>query len=158
VSVANTGTPPVIPDRVVYDDALHPPFVNTSWGATVDFSSRAQIRSGSSAAEVSYMAWGAFDILSGTWGALSPIDPSEFDTLKADVYPLSSMTLKVAFYNGSSTDVQVKGGEWNAIAVPLSFAGPFDRFYFQSSVNKPVKCYFDNIRFTPRTYRVTTAG
>jgi chitinase len=158
VSVSNTGSAPVVPDRVVYDDALRAPFVNTSWGATVDFGSHARIHSGSSAAEVSFMAWGAFDLLSGTWGAESPIDPTEYDTLRADVYPLSPMSLKVAFYNGSSTDVQLKANEWNAVAVPLKFAGSISRFYFQSGVKNPVKCYFDNIRFTPKTYRATTAG
>ena len=155
VTVTNTGSPPVVPDRVVYDDALRPPFVNSSWGANVDFNSHAVVRSGASSAEVSYMAWGAFDVLSGTWGAESPVDPSEFDTLRADVYPLSPMNLKVAFYNGSSSDVPLKANEWNNIAVALKFTQPFTRFYLQSGLNKPVKCYFDNIRFTAKSYRAS---
>lgn len=155
VVIANTGSPPVVPDRVVYDGALRSPFVNTSWGATVDFNCHDVVRGSATSAEVSYLAWGAFDILSGTWGAESPVDPTEFDTLRADVYPLSSLNLKVSFYNGSSTDVSLRAKEWNSIAVPLKFTGPFTRFYFQSGMGKPVKCYFDNIRFTARTYGVT---
>jgi len=153
----NTGAAPAVPDRVVYDDSLREPFVNASWGASVDFSSNAVVRGGSRSAEVSYMAWGAFDILSGTWGKESPVDPSEYDTLRAEIYPLGSTKLKIAFYNGVATEVALNGKEWNSIAVPLVFPHPFTRFYFQSLLNKPVKCYFDNIRFTARTFRVTSS-
>jgi hypothetical protein len=102
---------------------------------------------------VDYLARGAFDLLSGTWEAESPLDPVEFDTLRADIYPLAAMRLKIAFYNDSATEVSLRGGEWNSIAVPLDFARHFSRFYFQSLLDTPAKCYFDNIRFTAANFR-----
>ncbi|HUI64595.1 MAG TPA: glycosyl hydrolase family 18 protein [Bacteroidota bacterium] len=157
MKIANIGSAPAVPDRVVYDDVLREPFVNTSWGASVDFSSHAVVRDGSSSAEVSYMAWGALDILSGTWGKESPVDPSEYDTLRAEIYPLGPAKLKIAFYNGVATEVTLIANAWNTIAVPLIFPRPFTRFYFQSLLNKPVTCYFDNIRFTARVYRASAS-
>ena len=153
VSVRNEGKMPLVADKVVYDGILHSPFINASWGATVRFDNHDPVRSGSGSAAVDYLARGAFDLLSGTWEAESPLDPVEFDTLRADIYPLAAMRLKIAFYNDSATEVSLRGGEWNRIAVPLDFTRHFSRFYFQSLLDTPAKCYFDNIRFTAANFR-----
>ena len=65
------------------------------------------------------------------------------------------MKLKIGFYNDYSAEVSLRGGEWNAVAVPLDFAHSFSRFYFQSLLDRPARCYFDNIRFTPANFRLT---
>jgi|GEM_PF-608781 len=153
VTIRNEGRTPVRSDRVVFDGTLHPPFIDASWGATVRFGIHDKIKSRSGTAAVSYLAWGAFDLLSGTWHAESPLDPVEFDTLRADIYPLEAMKLKVAFYTNTTTVVALKAGEWNSIAVPLGFSRNFSRFYFQSLLDTPVTCYFDNIRFTAASFR-----
>jgi hypothetical protein len=90
--------------------------------------------------------------LSGTWQAETPLDPVEFDTLRADIYPLEAMNLKIAFYTNTTTVVSLKAGEWNSIAVPLGFSRNFSRFYFQSLLDTPATCYFDNIRFTAANF------
>jgi len=118
----------------------------------VNLDDHALAKSGSSSVGVDYMAWGAFDILCGTWGATANIDPAEFDTLKADIFPLTGITLKVAFYNNTSVDVTLLANQWNSVAIPLKFSQPFSRFYFQSNLGRPAKCYFDNIRFSARRY------
>ena len=152
IMVRNDGIMPAVPDRIVYDDGLRVPFSNTSWGAIVNLDDRVNPRTGTSAAAVDYMAWGAFDLLSGTWGATAGIDPSEFDTLKADIYPLNAMSMKVAFYNNVSVEISLRPNEWNSVAIPLTFSQPFNRFYFQSNLSQPAKCYFDNIRFSAKRY------
>ncbi len=153
IAIWNEGKTPVLSDRVVFDGTLHPPFINASWGATVRFGIHDQIKSRPGTAAVNYLAWGAFDLLSGTWQAASPLDPVEFDTLRADIYPLEAMKLKIAFYTNTTTVVSLKAGEWNSIAVPLEFSHSFSRFYFQSLLDTPVTCYFDNIRFTAANFR-----
>jgi chitinase len=154
VNFMNEGTMPTAPDRIVYDDQLCAPFMNASWGASVNLGDGNNVRSGTRSAAVDFMAWGAFDLQSGNWGAESPIDPSDYDTLRADIFPLARMKMKIAFYNGHSVEVSLEADKWNSIAVPLTFAQPFTRFYFQSDLSKPVKCYFDNVRFTAKTYRI----
>ncbi len=156
VTVRNDGIMPPVPERIVYDDSLHAPFINASWGAAVRFDSRDIARTGFQSAAVEYQVWGAFDILSGSWQVESPLDPVQFDTLRADIYAFVPMRLKIGFYNNYSVEVSLRGGEWNAVAVPLDFAHSFSRFYFQSLLDRPARCYFDNIRFTPANFRLTS--
>jgi hypothetical protein len=122
--------------------------MNTSWGATVEFGCTTAPQSGSLTAKVSYMGWGALDLLSGSWGNEVRIDPADYDTLRFEALPVSPLTLKVSFYNTYSYEVRLKGNEWNSVAVPLAFREPFSRFYFQNTLGKAVTCYFDNIKFT----------
>ena len=153
IAVSNQGAPPVPPDKIVYDDELRFPFTNTSWGANVDPNDASVVKGGFKSVKVGFLAWGAFDILSGTWGTEVPIDPTEYDTLKFDAYPLGPLSVKVAFYNKFSTNIQLKENRWNSMSIPLEFAEPFTRFYLQSNLNKPVTCYIDNIRFAPRGFQ-----
>jgi len=148
VTVKNEGTRPVVPDKVIYDEILRPPFTNTSWGAIVDASNSSTVYSGAHSAKVEYMAWGAFDILSGTWGAEVAIDPAEYDTLRFEAFPNTDMDVKVAYYNNTATEVRLKGNQWNSVAIPLSFRDRFSRFYIQSTLNKATTVYFDDIRFS----------
>ena len=154
VTINNQGVPPTPPDKLVYDDELRPPYTNTSWGANIYPNDASVVKSGYKSVKVDYMAWGAFDILSGTWGREVPINPAEYDTLKLDAYPLGRLSMKVAFYNKFSTNIQLKENQWNSIAIPLQFTEPFSRFYLQSNLSKPITCYFDNIRFVPKAYQV----
>ncbi|MCK5572527.1 MAG: hypothetical protein KAJ12_07190, partial [Bacteroidetes bacterium] len=153
VTIRNKGTAPVPPDKIVFDDQFDPAFSNTSWGAYVSFDEAFVVKSGSQSIRVEYMAWGAFDILSGTWGKENPIDPSEYDTMTFDAYPLSDLTVKVAFYNNYSKSVTLEAEKWNSVSVPLNFSQPFTRFYIQSDIDEAVTCFFDNMQFSPKTYQ-----
>src|SRR5947209_7753867 len=46
-------------DLIVYRDELQPPWVNSSWGATITFNSSDQASEGSNSIKVSVSAWGA---------------------------------------------------------------------------------------------------
>jgi chitinase len=153
VTIRNKGTAPVPPARIVFDDRFDPAFSNTSWGANVSFDETFVVKSGSQSIRVEYMAWGAFDVLSGTWGRQNPIDPSEYGTMTFDAYPLSDLNVKVGFYNNYSKSVTLEAENWNSVSVPLTFSQPFTRFYIQSDINEAVTCFFDNIRFSAKTYR-----
>ena len=155
ININNQGPPPVIPDIVVYDDALRSPFTNTSWGATVNFNNSTNVKSGTRSARVDYGDWGAFDMLSGTWNAEQPIDPAEYDSLIFDVYPTSSFTLDVSFYNNYDVSKQITANQWNRVAIPLSFEEPFSRFYMRRNLSGSSTAYFDNITFIAGTYGQT---
>jgi len=147
VTVANSGPPPVIPDMLVYGDALASPFTNTSWNATVDFANTSPVSAGSTrSAKVSYNAWGGFDMLSGTWSAEQPIDITVYDSLVFDVYSPVQISLTVGYYVGNSPGVTVSPNAWHTFAVPLPTT-PFSRFYFQSGSASTATVYFDNIKF-----------
>jgi chitinase len=151
VTIKNEGARPAAPDMVVFDESLHPPFSNSSWGAVVDFSNMSNVYSGARSIKVEYLAWGAFDILSGAWGAEVPIDPADHDTLRFEAFPLSDLDGKVAFYNNYSIEIHLKGSQWNSVAIPLNFKDRFTRFYIQSNLGKSITCFFDNLRFTGGT-------
>jgi hypothetical protein len=70
-----------------------------------------------------------------------------------DAYPLSDLNVKVGFYNNYSKSVTLEAENWNSVSVPLTFSQPFTRFYIQSDINEAVTCFFDNIRFSAKTYR-----
>jgi chitinase len=157
VTVNNQGPPPVLPDIIVYDDALRPPFRNASWSAYVDFNHTGIVKSGTKSVKVDYLAWGGFDLMNGTWGSLVDIDPVDYDTLYFDVYPTDVLDIHVGFYADGGTvlsyavDVTPVPHQWTSYAIPLSFPEMFDKFYFQSSADTGLTCYFDNILIHSRT-------
>ncbi len=148
IQVNNQGTPPTVQPMIVYDEQLRAPFINSSWGSSVQFSNTDIVRSGSRSIKVDFLDWGALDFASGDWQNPIPIDPTVYDTLQFDIYPMSSFDLTVAFYNGSSTEHPVQGGMWNRVVVPLNFFDTFTRFYLQRDVEGASTSYFDNIMFT----------
>jgi chitinase len=148
ITVDNRGPKPLFPEKVVYDDALKSPFMNTSWSAKATFDNPRPVKSGKYSLKVEYSSSGALDFLSGNWGAEVPISPEEFDSLKFDVYPTSQFTLTVAFYNDYLVETPLVPNCWNSISVPLRFNAPINRFYFLRNMQGETTCYFDNIRFT----------
>jgi chitinase len=148
VQVNNVGSPPIVQPMIVYDEQLRTPFINASWGSSVQFSNTDIVRSGSRSIRVNFLDWGALDFASGNWQNPVPIDPTVYDTLQFDVYPVNSFELTVSFYNGATTQHQVQGGMWNRVVVPLPFFDTFTRFYLQRNTGGSATAYFDNIMFT----------
>jgi chitinase len=148
ITVNNQGLPPKVQPLIVYDELLASPFHNSSWGAHANLDSRANVRSGLQAIKIDYLDWGALDFTSGTGLSPSPIDPSVYDTLQFDVFPPCSFDLTVAFYNGVTVQRPLQANTWNHVIVPLLFADPFTRFYFQRNLAGGATVYFDNIMFT----------
>jgi len=147
VTIANSGPPPVVPDLLVYGDALASPFTNTSWNATVDFANTTPVSANSTkSAKVSYNAWGGFDMLSGSWSNELPIDVTVYDSLTFDVYSPTQISITIGYYVGNSPSVSVSPNAWHTFSVPLPTT-PFSRFYFQSGSSGTATVYFDNIKF-----------
>ena len=156
VTIANVGPPPVVPDKVVYDDVLQPPFTNTSWNATVDFSNTTPVSSNSTrSARVTYSAWGGFDMLSGTWSAEQPIDITLYDSLTFDVYSTVQASILIGFYVGATPTVSVSPNAWHRFSVPLPTMA-FSRFYFENNTGGSATVYFDNIKF--KSIPIVTGG
>jgi hypothetical protein len=160
VTVSNVGPPPKVADKVVFSDALQSPFRNTSWGSTVNLGTPDPdpSKTGNTSVRVNYMAWGAFDILSGDWGAEIPIDVTVYDSLKFDYYPMAQIDVGVNFYIGSEyliTGAPV--GKWTSYTVPLPTA-PFTRFYVVNKTDQTFTAYFDNIRFAGKIIASSVGG
>ena len=147
VTINNIGPPPIVSNKMVYDDALKPPFTPTLWGATADFNNTTNTKTGNRSVKVTYLDWGAFDLLSGTWNSEVPIDPADYDSLVADVYPTSGFEMEVAFYNSYTYRVTLTANKWNRVSVPLAFSESFTRFYFRRNYSGTTVVYFDNIEF-----------
>jgi len=146
VTINNQGTPPVPVEKVVYDNQLRNPFMNTSWGSTIDFSNTSVSKDGSNVIRVAYGNGGGLDFLSGTWANMINIDPQTYDTLKFDVYSSSEFPLEVGFYVSASTNVTPPANQWRTFAMAIPRV-PFARFYFRNATPQNRTVYFDNIRF-----------
>jgi len=150
VTIVRKGMPPAYPELLVYLDDLRSPFINTSWSATVDFENKEVVRSGNVSARVQYMANGAFDLMSGTWGAEVPISTYEYSALVFDIFPTSEFSLTVGFYNDFTRKIRLRPQRWNSVSVSLDFKGTFTRFYLQREEGGNAVAYLDNIRFVPK--------
>lgn len=156
VTVKNQGTPPSF-DMIVYGDSLAPPFQNDSWGATVDFRSTQQVYSGTHSARVDFTGWGALDLLSGTWGALYPVPPSQFDSLGFEIYPTTAFDLEVSFYTTAIATFPLAANTWNRVRVALPDTA-CTRFYFRRNEAGSATAYFDDIRFVARPPAAATGS
>jgi chitinase len=145
LNINNQGPPPVVEDKIIYDDSLREPFQDASWSASVDYSSTTQTKNSSYSIRVNYSWWGGFDLLSGTWQNTIPIDPTKYDSLKFDIYPTSQFKITIGFYNGQQISIQAPANTWTSYSIPLSDQ-PFSRFYFGSQSAKATRAYFDNLR------------
>ena len=147
INVNNQGTPPSVAPLVVYDDALKSPFRDASWSATVSYTNTSPVMSGTRSVRIAFAAWGGFDLLSGNWDAEEPIDPSEYDTLRFDIYPTASVPLTVGFYSSTVDIAAPPANQWTTISVPTP-PDPFTRFYIANGTGSNRTVYLDNIRFT----------
>lgn len=144
--VLNTGKKPEVHDLVVYDEELHAPFADISWGVKTDFASVDRAAEGAHSMKVDYQPWGALWLQNGRYGQERSIDPSSYTELVFDAFPLSSFTLKVVFSNDVSVDIPLVGGRWNPVRVPINFSPAFKSIYFRRDLDGKTTVYFDNIR------------
>ncbi len=158
VSVNNIGTPPATPDLVVFRDALNAPWVDASWSATPTYGVMGPGSNGTPSVLVNYMAWGGYDLLSGTWGAEVPVDVTVYDTLRFDIYPTTSFDLKIGFYAGGDLTIPaLPTNKWTTVCVPTP-SMPFSRFYIGNTTASNQTAYFDNVRFTAENYQSGVSG
>jgi GH18 family chitinase len=135
------------PSTVVYDDSLHAPFVDQSWGIAETLSTT-YVQSGKYSLKVNFSAWGGLQVQSGPTGAEQPIDPTQYDSLAFNVYPTTAGQLNVGFNNAGNVVVSATLDAWNGITVPLPSAS-FTRFWIQNWAGGTTEAYVDNIRLIP---------
>jgi hypothetical protein len=158
VIVSNDGTQQRVVSRAVYADSLQAPFMNNSWGAVVDFLSTAQVSPQSArSAKVTYSGWGALEMLSGTWSNPLPVDVTQYDSLRFDVYSPAHIPLMIGYYVGSNVAVSVSPNAWQTISVPLP-SQPFTRFFIQNGDSSAATVYFDKIQLTGMVKVATAAA
>ena len=158
VIVSNDGTQQKVVSRAVYADSLQAPFMNNSWGAVVDFLSTAQVSPQSArSAKVTYSGWGALEMLSGTWSNPLPVDVTQYDSLRFDVYSPAHIPLMIGYYVGSNVAVSVSPNAWQTISVPLP-SQPFTRFFIQNGDSSAATVYFDKIQLTGMVKVATAAA
>lgn len=114
----------------IYTDALQTPWINTSYQATVNFTSTSQTYSGTDAIQVNQNAWGALSVHKGTWGSPQNVDPNATNLVFAVYSPSAQAKIGVKLQNDAGQTfptVQygtVQAGAWKVITIPMSQLNP----------------------------------
>jgi hypothetical protein len=139
-AAGNTGTASIVVNVsnsggsgnniIVYNDALQSPWIDMSWGASVNFNSSEQVYSGGRSIKVTTNAWGALSAYHGAWGSPG-INAANYQNLVFAVYATSSGTrLSIFFENDASQSFpQINSGtlpvnQWSVISIPKSQMNP----------------------------------
>lgn len=146
ITVNNQGAPPSFEDIVVYDDELREPFIDASWGVANNFKNTAHTRSGAHSIRVDYADYGALWLQYGHWGEEKKLYSTDYHELTFDAYASEPVTIEITFSNNTSQKVQLKAGQWNSIAVPITGGDPFTKFYLRRDAPGKATVYYDNIR------------
>src|SRR5207249_4552669 len=159
-TVRGVPTPTPLPgtDRVVYEDSLAAPWIDSSWSATVNYANASPVFSGTSSIRVDETGWGGFSAHSGDWGKTDALDPTRYQSLDLRIFSArSALTVAVRLESdaGSAFPNVVAGtipaNQWVSVCVSMTQldpAGqPFDRFdaFDNNGLNRTY--YLDSVRF-----------
>ncbi|KAF0142156.1 MAG: fibronectin type III domain-containing protein, partial [Stygiobacter sp.] len=156
VNVSNTVTNPSS-NLVVYDDVLQTLWTNSSWSASVNFSSTEKSYSGSSSIKTIFSSWGALSLQYGGWNS-SGINPALYQQLKFAVYaPAAGTKLSVYFQNSKGQSFPsinydvITANQWTVISIPMNQLNPngqvFDRISIQESGGSNKTLFIDELSF-----------
>jgi hypothetical protein len=141
VGAQSTGT-------AVFDDSLHGPFTEQSWGVTLDMASTQQVYAGQSSIRVDFVDWGGFGVLNGSPGSEKPFDRSQYDSVRFSIYPTSNLQLSVGFQSGGHVETNVNANRWTRISSPLPTT-PSPKFWIQNYQATATTAFLDEIALVP---------
>ncbi len=153
-----SSTPTAVASLPVYNNALVSPWINTSWGSTVNFTSTDQVNQGSSnSIKVIQNAWGGFSLHDGNWGSNSSVDNQTYNAVQFAVFSTSTIALSILLENdGGGTFPTIDYGtvaanSWTVITIPLSQLNPnnnlIERLDIMETSGVQKTFYIDNINF-----------
>ncbi|NJD23010.1 MAG: T9SS type A sorting domain-containing protein, partial [Melioribacter sp.] len=160
VNVSNSTTSPSS-NLVVYDDVLKTPWTNSSWSATINFSSTEKFYSGNSSIKTTFSSWGALSLQYGGWNSTG-INPAQYQQLKFAVYaPASGTKLSVYFQNSQGQSFPsvnydaIVANQWTIISIPMNQLNPngqtFDRISIQESGGSNKTLFIDDFSIIGNT-------
>lgn len=131
LNVSNT-VPAAKPAAVLtlYSDSLSTPWINASYGATVNFANTSPVFSGSRSIKVVSKPWGGLYLHDGNWGSSSYLDCTGYDSLIFHIYPSTSTDFEVFFSNDagqkfvSASTGKVVPGRWDRVSIPVDRLNP----------------------------------
>lgn len=155
------GPPPPTPtpggDVVVYQDLLAPPWIDSSWSATVDYNNLERVLQGVRSIKVVERGWGSLSVHHGAWDDTRGIDPRYLQALELAIYPTSSsMDLLVQLQNDANAPfapVIVRGlpaNQWASVSLSMTLLDPagtaFDRFNLGDANGVDRTFYVDDVQ------------
>ena len=161
-STANSFTPaaaqPATSDLWVSQDGLLAPWIDASWGATVDFSNSEQHYSGATSMKVVQSAWGGLSVHSGNWGAPVNVNTSSYSSVKLAIFsPSGGVSLSLLFENELGTAFPrvsygaPAAGQWVQVSIPMSQLNPggqvVSRLDIMDMSGSAQTFYVDDVRF-----------
>jgi len=159
-TVRGVPTPTPLPgtDRVVYEESLLAPWINASWGSTVNFANTSPVGSGTKSIRIDEVGWGGFSVHSGQWGSAIPLDPARYQSLDMQVFsstPGFQMIVRLENDAGNTFPAvnagTIPANQWVSISVSMSQLNPqnlsFDRFDTFDANGTSRTYYLDGIRF-----------
>jgi hypothetical protein len=161
-TVRGQPTPTPVPgtDRVVYEDSLAAPWIDSSWSATLNYANTSPVARGTNSIRVDETGWGGWSVHSGAWGGHTvPLNPSQFQSLDAQVYNAGTtafpMAVRLENDAGNTFPLVVAGSlpanRWSSISISMSTLNParvpFDRFDVFDNNGTTRTYYLDSVRF-----------
>jgi hypothetical protein len=160
-TVRGVPTPTPLPgtDRVVYEDNLAVPWIDTSWSATVNYANTSPVARGTDSIRVAATGWGGWSVHSGAWGHTVAIDPSSFQSFDVQVYNAGTtafpMAVRLENDAGNTFPLVVAGtlpaNQWSSVSVSMSSLNParlrFDRVDVFDNNGTTRTYYLDSVRF-----------
>jgi Polysaccharide deacetylase len=178
-TVRGVPTPTPLPgtDRVVYEDSLAAPWIDSSWSATVNYANTSPVFSGTNSIRVNETGWGGFSVHSGAWGKTDTLDPARYQSLDLRVFSAGSpFTMGIQLESDSGTKFPaviagtIPANQWVSISMSMTQLDPggqpFDRFdvFDNNGLNRTY--YLDSVRLvgaggstpTPQPTATSPAG
>ncbi len=143
-------------DLVIYQDALTPIWINTSWAGTYTFNNTEQSVSPPNSIKCVTNSYGAMRVRSSDWSSIVLVNPSLYSRLEFSIYNTTpGLSLNIALSNDAGVFATMLYttaplNQWATVSYPISQLDPanttFQFITWQSNTTASKTFYIDNIR------------
>jgi len=156
------------PGLTVYADALSNPWVDASWGATLNYSNTSPVHSGSYSISVANGPWGGASFHYGSWNSGQYLNPSNYGGVQFALYSNSQTKFNIGLESDAGTSFpqvnvgSFSAGKWNIVTVSMSSLNPsnqqFDRVDIMEESGTSLTYYLDDIQLVGKTQAQVATG